>query len=245
MSERTEVHPPIRNAAGPSAAASASTKCPFHLTGLDPALILAAERGLAIAPALTHSSHASPRAFSGELSSEIDVIAQASAYYPRCNWTAHLGASDLVAIEVDMRIGYKDLAMLCRRNFWALARTLQFADDTLRLRFFMFRSTGTPVRFLGRQFPGVRIHSGSAFLFVPPSWFVSGRLIWLNQAPILDVPDWALEPASRLRRRWRIIPPDADPAPWQETSTADSAWRARRAPPTLEHRPEKAGALNF
>lgn len=130
MSERIEIHPLTVTASSPSAAASASTNCSFDLADLDPALILAAERGLAIAPVLTHSWHTSPRSFISELSSEIDIIAQASARFPRCNWTAHLGASDMVVIELDMVIGYKNLAILCLRSFGSLAQTLQFGDDT-------------------------------------------------------------------------------------------------------------------
>lgn len=60
MSERIEIHPLTVTASSPSAAASASTNCSFDLADLDPALILAAERGLAIAPVLTHSWHTSP-----------------------------------------------------------------------------------------------------------------------------------------------------------------------------------------
>jgi hypothetical protein len=91
MSEKIEIHPAAENAASPSAAASASINCSFDLADLDPALLLAAERRLAIAPVLTHSWHASPHSFISELSNEIGIIAQASARYPTRDFQAKAG----------------------------------------------------------------------------------------------------------------------------------------------------------
>lgn len=180
-------------------------------SNLDPSLILAAERGFVIAPVLTHSRFASARAYVGGLLDGMESIAQAAGRYARCNWTLHIGASALVVLEVDLRIGYQSLAMLCRHSFGRWTKTLQFRDDTSR--FFLFRSTGTRVRFLGQRFSGVRTHSGNAFLFVPPSWFVSGRLIWVNQGPILDVPDWLLDPSSDPGAADEVLPLDIDQVP--------------------------------
>ena len=215
MSEILQAHVSTENVAGlfPASSASINNYSSSELNDLDPSLILAAERGLVIAPVLTHSKFASARSYARAPLDGIESIAEASARYPRCNWTLHVGAS-LAVLEVDTRIGYESLALLCRRNFGRWTKTLQFRDDTSR--FFLFRSLGTRVRFLGQRFRGVSLHTGNTFLFIPPSWFVSGHVSWVNQALILDVPPWLLESASGSGNCGEVIPSGADPAPWEE-----------------------------
>jgi hypothetical protein len=199
MSETLESLLSNEDAAIPSPRPSAFFgKSSLNPVDLDPSLILAAERGFVIAPALTHSRFASARSYVCAPMDGIDSIAQASARYPRCNWTLHVGASGLVVLEVDTHIGYEPLAILCRRSFGRWTQTLQFRDETSR--FFLFRSIGSRVRFLGQRFRGLKVHTGNTFVFIPPSWFVSGLLHWVNQAPILDVPDWLTEWTVHIRR---------------------------------------------
>ena len=143
-----------------------------------------------------------------------------------CNWTLHVGASGIVVLEIDTRIGYAPLSVLCRNSFGRWTKTLQFRDDTSR--FLLFRGAGRRVRFLGQRYRGLKIHSGNAFIFLPPSWFVSDRLgssrrlVYIDpHAPLMDAPDWMWEPefssggtqdsVDVLGR----IPPSAIPAPWE------------------------------
>ena len=143
-----------------------------------------------------------------------------------CNWTLHVGASGIVVLEIDTRIGYAPLSVLCRNSFGRWTKTLQFRDDTSR--FLLFRGAGRRVRFLGQRYRGLKIHSGNAFIFLPPSWFVSDRLgssrrlVYIDpHAPLMDAPDWMWEPefssggnqdsVDVLGR----ISPSAIPAPWE------------------------------
>ena len=186
--------------ATPSLASSASfTSRAFDQADLDPSLVRAAELELVIAPVLAHSKYASARAYVGTPSSNLDLIAQAAAQHPECNWTLNVGASGIVVLEIDTRIGYAPLSVLCRNSFGRWTKTLQFRDDTSR--FLLFRGAGRRVRFLGQRYRGLKIHAGNAFLFIPPSWFVSERLgssrrlVYINpNAPLVDAPDWMWEP---------------------------------------------------
>ena len=188
------------NDATPILASSASfTSRRFDQADLDPSLVRAAELELVIAPVLAHSKYASARAYVGTPSSNLDLIAQAAAQHPECNWTLNVGASGIVVLEIDTRIGYAPLSVLCRKGFGRWTRTLQFRDDTSR--FLLFRGAGRRVRFLGQRYRGLKIHAGNAFLFIPPSWFVSERLgssrrlVYINpNAPLVDAPDWMWEP---------------------------------------------------
>jgi hypothetical protein len=194
---------------------TSSTTNSFDPADLDPSLILAVERGFVVAPILTHSRFASARSYVGAPVGDIEEIVQAAIRYPRCNWTLDICASDLTVLEIDTRISYQSLAMLCRNSFGRWTKTLQFRDETSR--FFLFRSSaGTRVRFLGQRVCGVKIHSGHSFILIPPSWFVSGRLSWINSGAILDCPDWLLEPApSSGTAEEGAMPPSADMAPWE------------------------------
>jgi hypothetical protein len=188
------------NDATPILASSASfTSRRFDQADLDPSLVRAAELELVIAPVLAHSKYASARAYVGTPSSNLDLIAQAAAQHPECNWTLNVGASGIVVLEIDTRIGYAPLSVLCRNSFGRWTKTLQFRDDTSR--FLLFRGAGRRVRFLGQRYRGLKIHAGNAFLFIPPSWFVSERLgssrrlVYINpNAPLVDAPDWMWEP---------------------------------------------------
>ena len=188
------------NDATPILASSASfTSRRFDQADLDPSLVRAAELELVIAPVLAHSKYASARAYVGTPSSNLDLIAQAGAQHPECNWTLNVGASGIVVLEIDTRIGYAPLSVLCRNSFGRWTKTLQFRDDTSR--FLLFRGAGRRVRFLGQRYRGLKIHAGNAFLFIPPSWFVSERLgssrrlVYINpNAPLVDAPDWMWEP---------------------------------------------------
>ena len=70
----------------------------------------------------------------------------------------------------------------------------------------MFRSNDQRGRSLGPRFKGLKVHSGNAFLLVPPSSFVgSGGLAYVkSHAPIVDAPAWLLElePSSREREEF-------------------------------------------
>jgi hypothetical protein len=136
---------------------------------------------------------------------EIDVIAKAAARYPSCNWTLHVGASGLVVLEVDTRIGYVPLSALCRNSFGWWTKTLQFRDATSR--FLIFRSNEQRGRTLGPRFKGLKVHTGNAFLLVPPAGFVgSGGLAYLKlHAPIVDAPAWLLESEPNSNER-EVIP---------------------------------------
>ena len=215
------------NDATPILASSASfTSRRFDQADLDPSLVRAAELELVIAPVLAHSKYASARAYVGTPSSNLDLIAQAAAQHPECNWTLNVGASGIVVLEIDTRIGYAPLSVLCRNSFGRWTKTLQFRDDTSR--FLLFRGAGRRVRFLGQRYRGLKIHAGNAFLFIPPSWFVSERLgssrrlVYINpSAPLVDAPEWMWEPEfnSGGSQDGVDVPgrisPSAIPAPWE------------------------------
>ena len=215
------------NDATPILASSASfTSRRFDQADLDPSLVRAAELELVIAPVLAHSKYASARAYVGTPSSNLDLIAQAAAQHPECNWTLNVGASGIVVLEIDTRIGYAPLSVLCRNSFGRWTKTLQFRDDTSR--FLLFRGAGRRVRFLGQRYRGLKIHAGNAFLFIPPSWFVSERLgssrrlAYIDpNAPLVDAPGWLWEPEFNSGGSQGSfdapgrIPPSAVPAPWE------------------------------
>jgi hypothetical protein len=223
----SETFIPTPNDATPSPASPAqSVPGPFDPADLDPALVRAAELELVIAPVLAHSKYASARAHVGTPTSNLHLIAQAAAQHGECNWSLHVGVSEIVVLEIDTRIGYAPLAVLCRNSFGRWTKTLQFRDDTSR--FLLFRGAGRRVRFLGQRYRGLKIHSGNAFIFTPPSWYVSDRLSSSRRlayidpnAPLVDAPDWIWEPEfSSGRRPDRVdaqgrISPSAVPAPWE------------------------------
>jgi hypothetical protein len=128
------------------------------------------------------------------------VIAKAAARYSPCNWTFHIGASGLLVLEVDSRIGYVPLSTLCRNSFGRWTKTLQFRDATSR--FLIFRSVERSGRILGQQFQGLKIHTGNAFLLIPPASFVgSGGLSYVDpNATIVDAPDWLLASAPNSEK---------------------------------------------
>lgn len=98
------------NDATPILASSASfTIGPFDPADLDPSLVRAAELELVIAPVLAHSKYASARAYVGAPTSNLDLIAAAAVQLRECNWTLHVGASGIVVLEIDTRIGYAPL----------------------------------------------------------------------------------------------------------------------------------------
>ena len=183
------------------------TDSSFDPPDLDTSIILAAELGFVIAPVLTKSRCASARSYVGTLTNDIDVIAKASARYPSCNWTLHVGASGLVILEIDTRIGYVPLSALCRNSFGWWTKTLQFRDATSR--FLIFRSIDQRGRSLGQRFKGLKVHTGNAFLLIPPSNFVgSGGLTYVKlHAPIVDAPTWMLESELNSNEREDISNP--------------------------------------
>ncbi len=202
------------------------TTGPFAPADLDPSLVRAAQLEFVIAPVLTHSKYSSARAYVGTPASHLEMIAQAAAQHPECNWTLHVGASGIVVLEIDTRIGYAPLSVLCRNSFGRWTRTLQFRDDVSR--FLLFRGAGRRVRFLGQRYRGLRVHAGNAFIFVPPSWYVSDRLgssrrlAYIDpNAPLVDAPDWLWEPEFNSGGSQGSvdapgrIPPSAVPAPWE------------------------------
>ena len=199
---------------------------PFDRTDLDPSLVRAGELELVTAPVLAHSKYSSARAYVGTPTSDLDLIAQAAAQYRECNWTLNVGASRIVVLEIDTRIGYAPLSVLCRNSFGRWTKTLQFRDDISR--FLLFREAGRRVRFLGQRYRGLKIHAGNAFIFIPPSWFVSDRLgssrrlVYIDRnAPLMDAPEWMWEPdfnsggsQDSVDVHGRILP-SALPAPWE------------------------------
>jgi len=215
------------NDATPILASSASfTTGPFDPADLDPSLVRAAELELVIAPVLAHSKYSSARTYVGCPASSIDRIAEAAAQHRECNWTLHVGASEIVVLEIDTRIGYAPLSVLCRNRFGRWTKTLQFRDDVSR--FLLFRGARRRVRFLGQRYRGLKIHAGNAFIFIPPSWFVSDRLgssrrlVYIDpHAPLMDAPDWMWEPefSSGGSQDSVDVPgrisPSALPAPWE------------------------------
>ncbi|MFP5211225.1 MAG: bifunctional DNA primase/polymerase [Acidobacteriota bacterium] len=223
----SEAFIPTLNDANPGSAFSASfTTDPFDPADLDPSLVRAAALELVIAPALAHSKYASARAYVGTPTSNLDLIAAAAAQNRECNWTLNVGASGVVVLEIDTRIGYAPLSVLCRNSFGRWTKTLQFRDDVSR--FLLFRGAGRRVRFLGQRYRGLKIHTGNAFIFIPPSWFVSDRLgssrrlVYINpNAPLVDAPDWIWEPEFNSGGSQDSvdvpgrISPSALPAPWE------------------------------
>lgn len=218
--------PTLSDATPSLASPSSSATDSFEPVDLDPSLVRAAQLGLEIAPALAHSKYSSARAHVGIPTSSPDLIAQAAAQQRDCNWTLHIGASGVVVLEIDTRIGYAPLSVLCRNSFGRWTKTLQFRDDTSR--FLLFREAGRRVRFLGQRYRGLKIHAGNAFIFVPPSWFVSDRLgssrrlVYIDpDAPLVDAPDWMWEPEfiSGGNQDSVDVPdrisPSAIPAPWE------------------------------
>lgn len=199
MQETIQVVPSIENDASLSPTSSAApTSASSNPADLDPSIVRAAELGFAIAPVLTHSRAASARSCIGAPTNDIDLIAEAAAQYPQCNWTLHVGSSGVVILEVDKRIGYVSLSTLCRNSFGRWTKTLQFMDATSR--FLIFRSSEQRGRSVGQQFQGLNIHAGNAFLLIPPSSFGgSGGLAYIDiNAAIIDTPDFLLaEPSSR------------------------------------------------
>jgi len=228
MSERLI---PTPNDAKPDFASFApSTTGLFDPVDLDPSLVRAAELDLVIAPVLAHSKYASARAYVGAPTSDLNLIGQATVQHHECNWTLHVGASGIVVLEIDTRIGYAPLSALCRNSFGRWTKTLQFRDDTSR--FLLFHGAGRRVRFLGQRYRGLKIHAGNAFIFIPPSWFVSDRLgssrrlVYIDpNAQLVDGPEWMWEPelnsdesqdSAEVRGR---IPPSTFPAPWEATES--------------------------
>lgn len=124
-----------------------------------------AELGFVIAPVLTKSRYASARSYVGAPSNDIDLIAKAAARYPSCNWTLHVGASNLAVLEIDTRIGYVPLSALCRHSFGWWTKTLQFRDATSR--FLLFRSNDQRGRSPRRRFKGLKVHISNEFLLIP------------------------------------------------------------------------------
>ena len=227
MSETFESPMTVADTASLSAVLSASSPAgSSEPADIDLSLVRAAQLGFAIAPALAHSKYASARAYVGTPTSDLDLIAQAAAQHRECNWTLHVGASGIVVLEIDTRIGYAPLSVLCRNSFGRWTQTLQFRDDTSR--FLLFRGAGRRVRFLGQRYRGLRVHAGNAFIFIPPSWFVSDRLgssrrlVFIEpNAPLMDAPEWIFEPELNSGGSQDSvdvpgrIPPSAVPAPWE------------------------------
>ena len=211
----------------PAFASSAfSSAGSFDPVDLDQSLARAAELEFVLSPVLAHSKYSSARAYVGTPTSDLNLIAEAAAQHPECNWTLNVGASGIVVLEIDTRIGYAPLSVLCRNSFGRWTRTLQFRDDTSR--FLLFRGAGRRVRFLGQRYRGLKIHAGNAFIFIPPSWFVSDRLgssrrlVYIDpHAPLMDAPDWMWEPESSSGGSQDSvdvpgrISPSALPAPWE------------------------------
>lgn len=224
----SEIVIPTPNDLTPTSAFSAtSITGPFDPADLDPSLLRAADLELMIAPVLAHSKYASARTYVGCPASDLDLIAKAAAQHRDCNWTLHVGASGIVVLEIDTRIGYVPLSALCRNSFGRWTKTLQFRDDTSR--FLLFRGAGRRVRFLGQRYRGLKIHAGNAFIFIPPSWFVSDRLgssrrlAYIDPDALLeDAPDWIWESEFNSGGSQNSvdvlgrIPPSAMPAPWEE-----------------------------
>lgn len=207
MSETKPSLPPASAASLMPASSNPFTDSSFDPPDLDPSIILAAELGFVIAPVLTKSRGASARSYIGAPSNDIDVIARAAARYPSCNWTLHVGASNLAVLEIDTRIGYVPLSALCRNSFGWWTKTLQFRDAISR--FLVFRSKDQRGRSLGPRFKGLKVHTGNAFLLIPPSSFVgSGGLAYVKlHAPIVDAPAWLLELELNSKEREAIPNP--------------------------------------
>lgn len=205
---KTKVSPSAENAASLMPASSNHfTDSSFDPPDLAPSIILAAELGFVIAPVLTQIRCVAARSYVGAPTNDIDEIARAAARYPSCNWTLHVGASSLAVLEVDTRIGYVPLSTLCRNGFGRWTQTLQFRDATSR--FFIFRSNDQRGRSLEPRLKGLKVHTGNAFLLIPPSSFVgSGGLAYIRlHAPIVDAPAWVLEPGPNSNEREEIPSP--------------------------------------
>ena len=172
---------------------------------IDSTLTSALKRRWHIAPVLAQSKNFSVKALAGRPTNDFVQVSHWWEQYFQsgCNWAVELGArSDLLIMEFDYNVGRRMLPHLCGNN-WSWRTTLQFTDQNSR--FVCFHYSGQPLRDIGRDFPGVRIHSRSCILIPPSTYSTGAQLSYLNPgAKVLDLQNWLL--ASSLIRTERANP---------------------------------------
>lgn len=166
---------------------------------IDSTLASALERGWHIVPVLARSKDFPRNALAGHPTRDSGRISQWWEQYFKsgCNWAVEIGTrSDLIIMEFDHEVGHHVLPHLCG-NDWSWRATLQFTD--LNARFVCFRHSGQPLRAIGREFPGVRIHRRSCILIPPSTYNTGAQVSYLNPgSKVLDTPDWLLN-SSRTK----------------------------------------------
>lgn len=161
---------------------------------LDSTLTSALKRGWHLAPVLARSKDFPRSALAGQPTNNSEQVSQWWEQYFKsgCNWAVELGArSDLLILEVDYEVGRRMLPHLCSDN-WSWRPTLQFTDP--KARFICFHYSGQPLRAIGRDFSGVRIHRHSCILIPPSTYNTGAQVSYLNPgSKVLDLPDWLLD----------------------------------------------------
>jgi hypothetical protein len=183
----------LKNAQVPASSQprSSSSSVPEMPSGLTSAL----DRGWYIAPVLAQSRNFPSGALAGKPTNDSVQVRQWWEQYFKtaCNWAVEAGArSDLLILEYDYEVGRQMIQRLVAGRMWSWRSTLQFTDP--HSRFVCFRHFAQRLRAIGRDFPGVRIHSRSC-IFIPPSTYSTGAEVsYLNLgSKVLDVPDWLLD----------------------------------------------------
>jgi bifunctional DNA primase/polymerase-like protein len=184
----------LKKAQAPAASQPRSSSIDSPEIEFDSTLTSALKRGWHIAPVLARSRYFPSKALAGHPTNDFVQISQCWEQYfeSGCNWAVEMGArSDLLIMEFDCEVGRRMLPHLCGNN-WSWRTTLQFTDQNAR--FVCFHYSGQPLRAIGRDFPGVRIHQRSCILIPPSTYSTGAQVSYLNPgSKVSDVPDWLLD----------------------------------------------------
>lgn len=160
-------------------------------------VVHALNRGWALAPVFAHSHSASiKRSMAGFPTTDPVSLVSLAREYPKCNWAVETG-NGLLILEVNTleanNESFRSLRQLCQ-GAWQWRRTLEFRCGPTH--FFAFHHAAHRVRFLGNQFPGLKLHWHGSPVLLPPSWFVYGPPVVYASDPeiaLLDAPLWLID----------------------------------------------------
>ena len=195
----------LKTAQAPAATQPRSASSDAPEIEIPSSLASALKRGWHIAPVLARSKNFPIKALAGHPTNDFVQVGQWWEQYFKtgCNWAVELGArSDLLIMEFDYEVGRRMLPHLCG-NDWSWRSTLQFTDADAR--FVCFRHSGQRLRAIGRDFPGVRVHSRSCLLIPPSTYSTGAQVSYLNPgSKVLYLQDWLL--ASSPNRNEKANP---------------------------------------
>jgi len=155
----------------------------------------AASRGLKVAPIRGLSRFVSaPRIQLGYQTADIVQLRTFASRFLICNWS--MATDGVVVFEYNHAHASHSLSELCDCDWENWRNTLQFRCGVRR--FFLFRHSGQKLRNLGPRSVGLRLHSGSAMVQIPPSRYLAGaRFEWLDTtAAIEEIPWWLVDEAG-------------------------------------------------